>query len=450
LPTEPSVLAIAFASAGQLSALPEGCTSILRRKQCPNSKYQAVTAHEITDRMGRPSVVLQANVKTEEIPVIARRSPLSKGHWNPLTLADPLALLFSKFGQMRTLEVKNADFTFKSSSPIEQFLGVYSFPEPPQLGPPSQSMEAANSTLEIDRMMAIRPFAAILLSVVCTSILSGQDVKAASSAAAPPNVLLLVHQEILPGRTSDRQRLETNISRACDRLDAPSFWIDLQSLTGPREALFFDSFDSFEQLEESDANWRQFYAGHPDLARVQDDIDASVGSERTIVALRRDDVGYLADNIDLSETRFLRILEVRLIPGHENDFVEALRILADAYTKIKADTPWLVYQVNLGMTSPSFLILVPMSELGQNDDLLSLKDNLLSAEGEDAAERLKQIARESYASTESNLYAVKPEMSHVSKEFAAGDADFWRRKAEPNARPETRPLVKPAVSSSHK
>lgn len=299
-------------------------------------------------------------------------------------------------------------------------------------------------------MMAIRPFGALLLSLVCASILSGQDAKPANPAAAPPNVLLLVHQEILPGRTSDRQRLETNISRACDRLDATSFWIDLQSLTGPREALFFGPFDSFAHLEQSNASWGQFYAAHPDLARMKDDIDALVGTERTIVAVRRDDVGYLADSIDLSETRFMRILEVRLFPGHENDFVEALRILADAYTKIKADMPWLVYQVNLGMSSPAFLILAPMSELGQSDDLLSMRDDLLSAEGEEGAERLKQIARESYASTESNLYAVKPDMSHVSKEFAAGDADFWRHKSEPNARSEMKPLAKPAADSPHK
>jgi hypothetical protein len=37
--------------------------------------------------------------------------------------------------------------------------------------------------------------------------------------------------------------------------------------------------------------------------------------------------------------RFLRVLEVRLFPGHESDFVEALRILAEAYTKINADAP---------------------------------------------------------------------------------------------------------------
>jgi hypothetical protein len=294
-------------------------------------------------------------------------------------------------------------------------------------------------------MKAIRPFGAILVSLVCASISSGQDAKAANLTAAPPNVLLLVHREFLPGRASDRQKLETNISRACDRLEVPSFWIDLQSLTGPREALYFGAFDSFEHMEQSDASLSQLYSAHSDLARVKDEIDALVGSERKIVAVRRDDVGYLIDNIDLSETRFLRVLEVRLFPGHEGDFVESLRILADAYKKINADTPWLVYQVNLGMSSPAFLILMPMSALRQNDDLLSWRENLIGAEGEEGSERLKQIARESFASTESNLYAVRPEMSHVSKEFAAEDADFWRHKAEPSAKPETKPPVNSAV-----
>jgi hypothetical protein len=100
------------------------------------------------------------------------------------------------------------------------------------------------------------------------------------------------------------------------------------------------------------------------------------------------------------------------------------------------------------MSSPAFLILMPMSELRQNDDLLSWRDNLLGAEGEQGSERLKQIARESYVSTESNLYVVKPEMSHVSKEFAAGDADFWTHKTEPNAKPGTRSFLNPTVSSS--
>jgi hypothetical protein len=227
-------------------------------------------------------------------------------------------------------------------------------------------------------------------------------------------------------------------------LDAPNTWLSLQSRTGPQEALSFETFDSFEQLEQSDASWRHFYAIHTDLARMREASDALVGNEHTIVAVRRDDLGYLAENFDLSETRFMRVLEVRLFPGRENDFVEASRILSDAYAKIQADIPRLVFQVNLGMSTPAFLIIIPMSVLAQNDDLLTLRDSMMSAEGEAAAERLEQIVRESYASTQTNLYTVKPEMSHVSKEFAAGDPGFWRGGTETETRPEPSPSINPS------
>jgi hypothetical protein len=83
--------------------------------------------------------------------------------------------------------------------------------------------------------------------------------------------------------------------------------------------------------------------------------------------------------------------------------------------------------VNLGTTSPTFLAFVPMRAVGENDDLLRSHASVLAAEG-DAAERMQQIAREAYVSMESNLYAVKPEKSHVSKAFAAGDPEFWGPK----------------------
>jgi hypothetical protein len=50
-----------------------------------------------------------------------------------------------------------------------------------------------------------------------------------------------------------------------------------------------------------------------------------------------------------------------------------------------------VYQVNVGMPSPTFFAFVPMRTLAQNDDLLNLRDLLHEAEGE-AAERMQQIA----------------------------------------------------------
>lgn len=299
-------------------------------------------------------------------------------------------------------------------------------------------------------MRVSRKFAVSVLVFLSASILSAQDKKPANEAAAPPNVLLLVHQDIPPGKAAERQKLEVNVARACDRLGAPSYWIDLQSLTGQQQAIFFDPFESYEHLGQARAEWNQFFSGHPDLAKMQEEIEGLLVGERTSVAVRRDDLGYLAEAIDLSEARYMRVHEIRLFPGHENDAAEAFKILADAYGKIQADTPWVVYEVNVGMPSPTFVVFLPMSELKQNDDLLAWNLDLMEAEGEQGRETLQRIAREAYATTESNLYAVSPEMSHVSKDFAGADPDFWLHHEAPEAKPDPKPDPKASAKRSNK
>src|SRR6202795_2384601 len=243
-------------------------------------------------------------------------------------------------------------------------------------------------------MNIIRALAAtVLLSLIWASNSWGQDNNAGNpavnSAVEPPFLLVLAHQEVQYGKGSARQKLEVAVTRLCNRIDVPNSWIDLQSLTGPRQVLFFDPFDSFEQIEQSFTDWSKVYTAHPDLARMQEEIDATLKSEDTTIAVRRDDMGYLVDHIDLSVTRFMRVVEVHLLPGHEGDFVEAYRILGDAYQKIGEETPWVVYQVKFGMESPAFLVFMPMPALTQNDDLLSWGEDLRKAEGEEGGKRVR-------------------------------------------------------------
>lgn len=275
----------------------------------------------------------------------------------------------------------------------------------------------------------------LLFLLVCASIASAQEQTASSDTAAPPNMLLLVHQEIKFGKAAERRKLEIASARAYDQLKVPISWIDLESLTGPPEALFFDPFDSYDHLDQSFALYGQLLASHPDLARMQEDIEALVSSQKTLIAVRRDDLGFRPQTIDFSRARFMRVHEVHVYPGHEADFVEAATILAQAYDKIDADTPWVVYQVNVGAPSPSFLVFLPLLTLKQNDDLLNWRQDLNNAEGEEASKRLEQIAKEAFAGTETNLYVIRPEMSHVQKDFADGDPDFWSPKQSPQALP---------------
>lgn len=277
----------------------------------------------------------------------------------------------------------------------------------------------------------------LFLGIVCfllvkVSIGSAQTEKPISPATAPPKLLLLVHQQFKFGSESARQKLEVSVIRACDRLDVPNSWIDFQSVTGPPEALFFDPFHSFEELDNAFVVWGQILTAHPALARLQDEIRALETGESTVIAVRRDDLGFRVNRIDLSKVRFMRVLEVRLRPGHESDFVESFKLLSAAYEKIDADMPWVVYQVNVGMPSPSFLVFVPMRALRENDSYLARAPRLREAEGEVGVDRMQQIARDAYASTESNLYAVSPEMSHVSKEVSDGDPDFWSPRPSAN------------------
>lgn len=280
----------------------------------------------------------------------------------------------------------------------------------------------------------------LLFLFACATIASAQDQGSTNTAAAPPNMLLLVHQEIRFGKAAERQKLGVASARAYDQLKVPIFWVDLQSITGPPQALSLDPLDSYEQLDQAFAIYGQLLTAHPDLARMQEEIEALLSSENTLIAVRRDDLGFRPQSIDLSKARFMRVLEVRLYPGHEAGFVEAATILAQAYEKIDADTPWVVYQVNVGAPSPVFFVFLPMSALKQNDDLLNWKQNLHDAEGEESSQRLEQIAKEAFASAESNLYVISPEMSHVSKEFADGDPDFW----SPKPPPPPPPILKPA------
>jgi hypothetical protein len=271
------------------------------------------------------------------------------------------------------------------------------------------------------------------------SIVHAQTEKPAGTATAPPKLLLLVHQQFKFGSESTRQNLAVSVTRGCSHLDVPNSWIDLQAITGPPEGLSFDPFDSFEQVENAFVVWGQLFSSHPELAHLQEQIRAIQWSETTIIAVRRNDLGYRVNRIDLSKVRFMRVLEVRLRPGHESDFVESFKLLSAAYEKIDADMPWVVYQANVGMPSPSFLVFVPMRTLRENDAYLGRAPKLREAEGDAGFDRMQQIARDAYASTESNLYAVSPQTSHVSKDIVDGDPVFWLPK--PSASANTSPAM---------
>ena len=241
--------------------------------------------------------------------------------------------------------------------------------------------------------------------LICAGGATGQTKDVIESETAPPKLVMLVYQRFPFDKATESGKALAAAARSCANLEVPNSWIVLESVTGDSEVLSFDPFDSFAHIGKAFAEWGPIYAAHAELGQFQAQINGALASQRTIVAERRDDLSYRANRIDLSKARFLRVLEVRLHPGHEGEFAEAFKKLTAAYEKMESGLPWVVYQVNVGMPSPTFFAFVPMRTLAQNDDLLNLRDVLHEAEGE-AAERMQQIARAGVTRTQRATFTL--------------------------------------------
>ena len=93
------------------------------------------------------------------------------------------------------------------------------------------------------------------LMLAIASVVAGQTKESAEPATAPPKLLLLVYQRFSSDKSSDREKWETAVARASEKLEVPNSWIDLEPITGEPEVLWFDPFDSFAQVGKAFADW---------------------------------------------------------------------------------------------------------------------------------------------------------------------------------------------------
>ncbi len=175
--------------------------------------------------------------------------------------------------------------------------------------------------------------------LICAGGATGQTKGVIQSETAPPKFVVLVYQRFPFDKATQSGKALAAAARACAGLNVPNSWIVMDSVTGEPEMLSFDPFDSFAHIGKAFAEWGPIYAAHAELGKFQAQINGALASQRTIVAERRDDLSYRANRIDLSKARFLRVLEVRLHPGHEGEFAEAFKELAAAYEKTESDLP---------------------------------------------------------------------------------------------------------------
>jgi len=248
----------------------------------------------------------------------------------------------------------------------------------------------------------------------------------AGGAQGPPKFLNMVHEELKPGRSSAYDELATSIARTYSRENLPVFWLKLDSLTGPSEMLYLNLFESSEEMGKTMEALTAGLAAHPELVQMQERLlQENTSSENTVLGVRRDDMGFRANTIDFSKMRILRLSTIFTRPGYDRAFMEAEWSLSEASQKVNAQAAWAVYEVTAGLPGPAFIIVTPMQSLKDLDGQLQAAQALQKAESGAIEQHLQELARVAYGATDERLYSVGQKTSHVSKEFAAGDPEFW-------------------------
>jgi hypothetical protein len=268
----------------------------------------------------------------------------------------------------------------------------------------------------------------------------------APGSMPPPKILQIYREEIKPGKAPAHEQVEAGWPKAFARANWPTNYLAMTSSTGPSEAWFMTGFDSLEAWEKDSGN----VAKNSALKKELDQLEARDGElrsgGRSLVAMYREDLSHQA-NVDIPKMRYFRIITFRVRQGHDSQFADAVKIVRTAFEKANVPAHWAVYQIYAGMPAPTFLVMLPAKSLAEVDAAIAAAPAVQQAEGEDGVKKLQTIASDAFNSVETNIFEFNAKMSYPSKQWADGDPDFWRPKAAPAAKSESK---KPAAKAEKK
>lgn len=252
----------------------------------------------------------------------------------------------------------------------------------------------------------------------CCLPVAAQNVTPTPETGVTPSTLLLYRADLISGKETTYERTESQIVSAYADAKIPIYWSALEAVTGSPHVLYFNGFDNFADIEKSGTDLAQGLDAHPEIGTLQQQLADLVASTRTVLAFRRDDLGYRLNKIDLAKANYVRVSIFQFRAGYEEEFSEAVRTRARMYETNDIDTPWMFYQVHSGYSLPTYIEFQPMNSLSEIDDALERNAKARRPGGANALSSQKWI-RDADLSIDIQIYRVSQSMSHLSAQDAA-------------------------------
>lgn len=217
---------------------------------------------------------------------------------------------------------------------------------------------------------------------------------AVKALVPPPATLNIVHHRLKRTAPAAYQAVEASIVNAYERAKVPLYWLTFQSVKDPRDVLYFNLFATPDDLKHASGTYRSLAPAHPELARLTTRLSSFIENQDSVLTTRRDEVSYARTDVDFSTMRALLLATFHVKPGHEGQFMNAIR------TAGGSGAPWIVYE---STADPTFVLVWPLKS---------------RAEGRGASiPRTLRTLRRAYTRTSSGLYTLSSTMSRVPAQF---------------------------------
>lgn len=244
--------------------------------------------------------------------------------------------------------------------------------------------------------------------------------------AAQPKRLTIIREEVKVGRAGDHGRNEAGWPAALEKAKSPVYYIAVTSMTGPAEAWYMESFESYA----AEAATMKHDEADPVLMAETERLAARdaefTTSSTTIQTIARPELS-VGKFPDLAKTRFYQIAIYWVRPGQGTKFESIVKATNASRLRVQPNSSYRVYSVTAGMPGGTYIVMTSVEDYAQFDQLAkerqAARDGMTPAEKAELDKYGDVVAR-----SQINLFRVDPVQSYVPKETREKDPDFWMKK----------------------
>ncbi|MBC8030357.1 MAG: hypothetical protein H7Z16_09615 [Pyrinomonadaceae bacterium] len=274
-----------------------------------------------------------------------------------------------------------------------------------------------------------------LLFVLVMVLLSAFSQVSAQPAPAmgPPNVLLIIREEIKPGMMGVHNRHSAEFTSIFSELQTPNHRIAMVPVAGnENEVIYITPLDSFAELEVMNRATDSKLESAKGMTRARlDRLDKEApvlhAAMRDMLAIYRPELSF-NPGVNIAQMRYFSITTTRVKPGYDAQYVDYIqKILNIARRDAKVNNLHLaVFQVISGAQAGMYITFRPMKSLAEMDDPIARR--VRAGMSDDQRKDADKAVRETVMSSDASLYQFAPRMSYVEKDMAAADPTFWNPK----------------------